>query len=185
MVGYAGNVNMMGCMQAAEGLAGGALIGTDANGLMAPQISLNAQKANSKTAALKPTFRNFMCNYYDKTLSPAANAIGSTTDDYSLREYIRGGTTDILRAKNDYLVHNVPMSTLLKQPNYEQYYGLAPWHAMNYAIWWYNDNRGSHHPCTMHYEPESTSYVHRYPSLVSGQLTSNDVKLWNPIEQPN
>lgn len=185
MVGYAGNVNMMGCMQAAEGLAGGALIGTDANGLLSPQIKLSAQKVNSKTAALKPTFRNFMCNYYDKTLSPAANAIGSTTDDYSLREYIRGGTTDILRAKNDYLVHNVPMSTLLKQSNYEQYYGLAPWHAMNYAIWWYNANRGSHHPCTMHYEPGSTSYVHRYPSLVPGQQTSNDVKSWNPIEQPN
>ena len=143
------------------------------------------QKKSEKTAALKPSFLNFMCNYYDKTLSPSANAIGSTADDYSLLEYVRGSSTDILCAKNDYRAHNVPMYSLLHLGNYENYYGLAPWHAMNYAIWWYNANRGSHHPCTMHYAAESTTYVHRYPNLVEGQLSANDVKDWNPIEQPN
>lgn len=185
LVGTAGSINMLGCMQAAKDITGGALVGTDNEGTLKPQIKLSVQKANSQVAAQRPAFRNFMCNYYDKQIAPAANAVGNTTDDYSLLEYIRGGTTDILRAKNDYLVHNVPMATLLKQANYEQYYGLAPYHAMNYAIWWYNANRGSHHPCTMHYAAESTTYVHRYPNLVEGQLSANDVKDWNPIEQPN
>lgn len=182
LVGTAANVNMFGCMQAAEGISGGALIGNDA---FSPQISLAAQKSDSKLAGAKPTFSTFMCNYYDTTLSPDAYAVGSVADDYSLLEYIRGSSTDILRAKNDYLVNGVSMSLLLAQTNYQQYYGLAPWHAMNYAIYWYNTNRGSKHPCTMHYESNIVGYKHQYPTLETGQWTYDDVKAWNPVEQTN
>ena len=185
LVGSAANVNMFGCMQAAEGISGGALIGTDVNGAFSPQISLSAQKSDSKLAGAKPTFSTFMCNYYDTTLSPGAHAVGSVADDYSLLEYIRGGSTDILRAKNDYLVNGVSMSLLLSQANYQQYYGLAPWHAMNYAIYWYNTNRGSKHPCTMHYESNDVGYQHRYPTLETGKQTYNEVEKWNPVEQTN
>ena len=185
LVGSAANVNMFGCMQAAEGISGGALIGNDVNDAFSPQISLAAQKSDSKLAGAKPTFSTFMCNYYDTTLSPGAHAVGSVADDYSLLEYIRGGSTDILRAKNDYLVNGVSMSLLLSQANFQQYYGLAPWHAMNYAIYWYNANRGSKHPCTMHYESNTVGYQHRYPTLETGKWTYNDVKDWNPVEQTN
>ena len=185
LVGTAANVNMFGCMQAAEGISGGALIGNDVNGSFTPQISLSAQKNNSKSPSSRPAFRTFMCNYYDTTMSPSANAVGAIADDYSLLEYIRGSSTDILRAKNDYLVNGVSMSLLLSQANYQQYYGLAPWHAMNYAIYWYNTNRGSKHPCTMHYELNTVGYQHRYPTLMSGNPTYEEVKDWNPVEQTN
>ena len=185
LVGTAANVNMFGCMQAAEGISGGALIGNDVKGSFTPQISLSEQKNNSKSASSRPAFRTFMCNYYDTTMSPSANAVGAIADDYSLLEYIRGSSTDILRAKNDYLVNGVSMSLLLSQANYQQYYGLAPWHAMNYAIYWYNTNRGSKHPCTMHYESNTVGYQHRYPTLMSGNPTYEEVKDWNPVEQTN
>ncbi len=185
LVGTAADVNMFGCMQAAEGISGGALIGNDVNGSFTPQISLSAQKNNSKSASSRPAFRTFMCNYYDTTMSPSAHAVGETADDYSLLEYIRGSSTDILRAKNDYLVNGVPMSLLLAQANYQQYYGLAPWHAMNYAIYWYNANRGSKHPCKMLYESNTVGYKHQYPTLISGNSTYEYVKDWNPVEQAN
>lgn len=185
LVGSASKVNMFGCMQAAEGITGGALIGTDVNGAFVPQIKLSKQKTNTSLANSKPSFSTFMCNYYDTSLSPNAHAVGSTSDDYSLLEYIRGSTTDILRAKNDYLLNGVSMSLLLAQSNYYIYYGLAPWHAMNYAIYWYNTNRGSKHPCTMHYESNTVGYKHQYPVLVSGKQTASEVGGWNPIEQTN
>ncbi len=185
LVGSASHVNMFGCMQAAEGITGGALIGTDVNGSLTPQIRLSHQKTNSSVASQKPAFRTFMCNYYDTTMSPSAHAVGETADDYSLLEYIRGSSTDILRAKNDYLVNGVSMSLLLAQTNYQQYYGLAPWHAMNYAIYWYNTNRGSKHPCTMHYESNTVGYKHQYPTLMRGNPTYEEVKAWNPVEQTN
>lgn len=187
LVGSASHVNMFGCMQAAEGITGGALIGTDVNGAFSPQIRLSNQMTHSSIASQKPSFRTFMCNYYDTTLASGTNAVGNTADDYSLLEYIRGSSTDILRARNDFLV-DVPMSTLLKQTNYKQYYGLAPWHAMNYAIWWYNEYRGTKHPCTMHYKSNKVGYQHRYPTLEhleQGKLTAAEVKDWNPTEQTN
>ncbi len=185
LVGEAERVNMFGCMQAARGITGGALIGTDLDGLIKPQIKMSKQKSNPKLAVKKPAFSNFMCNFYDTELSPGAVAVGGATDDYSLLEYIRGRQTDILRAKNDYLTTGVPMQTLILLANYQDYYGLAPWHAMNYAIWWYNANRGSNHPCTMQFRANDVGYKHQYPTLVSGQLTAEQVKAWNPVEQPN
>lgn len=185
LVGTASDVNMFGCMQAAQGIAGGALIGTDANEtpIFKPQIKLSVQKSKGNTS-VRPTFKNFMCNFYDTELSPAANAVGSTPDDYSLLEYIRGRNTDILRAKNDFLTPNVPMFTLINLGDWKNYYGLAPWHAMNYAIYWYNSNRGSVHPCNMQFESNTVGYNHRYPTLIPGKPTA-EAEQWNPLEQPN
>lgn len=190
LVGTASDLNMYGCMQAAHGLGtGGALIGTDNNNpkVFKPQVSINAQKAGTATG--KPSFRNFMCNYYDVTLSPSAHAVGNTSDDYSLLEYIRGSSTDILRAKNDLILEDVPMKTILSKSDYKIYYGLAPWRAMNYAIYWYNKNRGEKHPCNVHFEANSVGYNHRYPVLLplspSAKYGEDLVKNWNPIEQPN
>lgn len=190
LVGTASDMNMFGCMQVAQGLgSGGALIGTDANNpkVFKPQYSLNAQKTGVSVNA-RPSFNNFMCNYYDKTLSAGAHAVGPTADDYSLREYIRGSTTDILCAKNDLLLEDVPMSTILSR-NYSIYYGLAPWRAMNYAIYWYNKNRGSKHLCNVHFESNSVGYNHRYPTLESQdpllKYGDTTVTSWNPTEQPN
>lgn len=195
LVGTASNLNMFGCMQAAEGLtyASGALIGVDANvpAVFVPQISLAGQKAGVNVKS-KPSFRNFIGNYYDKELSPATCAVGGTSDDYSLLEYIRGSRTDILRAKNDYLTTNVTMAQLLKQSNYTNYYGLAPWKVMNYSIYWYNKNRVTsqiNHPCSVHYENNTTGYSHRYPVWTDASPESrygeSVVSGWNPVEQSN
>lgn len=195
LVGSALNMNMFGCMQAARGLSSesGALIGVDANNpkVFTPQISLVGQKLGTNVKA-KPSFRNFIANYYDKELSKDAKAVGSTSDNYSLLEYIRGSKTFILCAKNDFLTTDVPMETLLKQSNYTNYYGLAPWRAMNYAIYWYNKNRVTsqiNHPCTMHFENDLTGYVHRYPVLMNQKpeekYTVTEVEGWNPVSQTN
>ena len=185
LVSSASDVNMFGCMQAAAGLGSqGALVGTDVKSSLKPQVKLSTQKSTGNCST-KPSFRNFMCNYYDCTLSPSATAVGGESDDYSLLEYIRGATTDIMMARNDFLTRDVPMATLIKQSNYKQYYGLAPWHAMNYAIWWYNYNRGSKHPCKMKFVYDASGYKHRYPVLVPGDLASSEVSAWNPVEQPN
>lgn len=184
LVGSASNVNMFGCMQAAHGITGGALVGN--NGAFTPQVTLSAQKAGSTAL---PTFQKFIANYYDKEISPSANAVGTTTDNYSLQEYIRGSRTDILRAKNDYLTSKVSIKQLLARSDYANYYGLAPWRAMNYAIYWYNTYRGEKHPCTMHFENNTTGYAHHYPVLLSGtpdsKYTSATVVKWNPVEQTN
>lgn len=193
LVGEASNLNMFGCMQAAHGLtsSGGALIGEDKNTspVFKPQYKLSAQKTGTNVNS-KPTFRNFIANYYDKELSPNANAVGNVADDYSLLEYIRGSKTDILRAKNDYLTTDVTMKQLLALSNYTNYYGLAPWRAMNYAIFWYNVNRVTdqiHHPCTMHFENNTSGYIHQYPVLVDGDVKTKytEVTGWNPVAQTN
>lgn len=194
LVGTASNLNMFGCMQAARGITGGALIGADANSptVFKPQYSLSLQKNPGTNVNAKPSFRDFIGNYYDKGLSPDAKAVGNTNDDYSLREYIRGSTTDILRAKNDFLTTEVTMKQLLAQSNYQIYYGLAPWHVMNYAIYWYNKNRVTtqiNHPCIVHYENNSIGYAHQYPVLKDQDPATTygegKVSGWNPVEQTN
>jgi len=184
LVGEASDVNMFGCMQAAHGISGGALVGN--NGAFTPQVTLSAQK-NGSTAL--PSFQKFIANYYDKEIAPSANAVGSTADNYSLQEYIRGSRTDILRAKNDYLTSKVSVKQLLARSDYANYYGLAPWHAMNYAIYWYNSYRGEKHPCTMHFENNTTGYAHHYPVLLSGTPDATyggvTVVSWNPVTQTN
>ncbi|MCQ2146133.1 MAG: hypothetical protein MJZ16_01310 [Bacteroidales bacterium] len=193
LVGTSDRLNMFGCMQASSGLtaSSGALLGAYADPedrFFDPQIKMSEQKARNNFTA-KPAFVKFMCNYYDKSLSASTSAVGGIADDYSLLEYIRGSKTEILRAKNDYLTERVPMDVLLSRSDAADYYGLAPWHAMNYAIYKYNASWGANHPCNAHYEANTTGYSHRYPSLEStapGEFyESGDINAWNPLKQPN
>lgn len=189
LVGTASDLYMMGCMQAAEGISGGALLGGYAQGarsFFAPQLKFSEQKT-AKNFSAKPEMRRFVCNYYDTTLSPSAKAVSTTSDDYSLLEYIRGAGSHVLRAKNDYLMDDVPMAALAERSDLKDLYGLAPWKAMNFAIQLYNDNWGLNQICQMHYESNSIGYNHRYPTLVA--LSPADAGLntsaWNPLDQPN
>lgn len=183
LVGEADNLYMYGSMQAAEGISGGALLG----GYAASKTWNFFTPQSSK----KVSWGRFMCNYYDKQLSPGAHAVGSITDAYKQLEYIRGSQSYILRAKNDNLISDeVPWDKLSANLK-EAYYGLAPWKAMNYAIKRYNDSYGSTHKCTMHYEYNTIGYNHQYPVLKPGQCgtasdpTGLDYNKINPIEQNN
>lgn len=160
LVGTADNLYMYGCMQTSEGISGGALLGDyapGANAFFAPQTSR------------KPSWGKFMCNYYDTQVSPAAHAVGNYSYNYHRLEYIRGTRTYIMKAKNDMLLGNDIVWEDLSDTQMTASYGLAPWKAMNYAIYMYNQVYGSTHKCTMHYESNTIGYDHRYPVLVPGQ----------------
>jgi len=181
LVGTADKLSMYGNMMAASGLASGtgALLGSYPTGsaaYFAPQT------------AKKLSWSAFMVNYYDKTLSENTHAVGAVIDNYRPQEYIRGAESHILKAKNDNLLaDDVPWEKLVEKGNdlmLEGYYGLAPWKAMNYAIWKYNKDLAGSHTCDMHYENSSTGYVHRYPVLVSGG-PDNNYEAWNVLEQNN
>lgn len=145
LVGTADNLTMLGCMQAADGIANGtgALVG------------------NSSVK-----FGKFMYNYYDVELSPGTNAVGTTTDKYDYDDYIRGAKSHILKAKNDYMIGaDVDISKLNANMKKEMY-GMAPWKAMNLGIVEYNGTTiGAVYPCNLRYEQSAVGYIHRYPIL--------------------
>lgn len=202
LVGASGNLYMQGNMQAAYGIpsGSGALLGEylDYSSPYAkpedrstwrffnPQISFDYNNM-SATLKGKPSWGRFMCNYYDTELSAGTNAIANIQDKYSSLEYIRGRKSYILKAKNDNLLRGEFTFNDLK--NVDQrlaYYGLAPWKAMNYAIYRYNLTQNSStnpHKCSAHYENNSTGYIHRYPVLLPGEPTSDQYA--NPLEQKN
>ena len=178
LVGSADNLTMLGCMQAASGIpsGSGALLGAYASGaksnFFAPQ-----SKSNMK-------WGTFMCNYYDIEKSPATNAVGAFTDAYLPQQYIRGSKSHILKAKNDYLIGDGVDYDKLSANMKKEMYGLAPWKAMNYAIWKYNQSDiGKKYPCTMKYQTSSVGYTHLYPILVTGAPAEN--ASWNPLIQNN
>ena len=176
LVGKADNLTMLGCMQAAAGIPQntGALLGAYAGTtkFFAPQSRNNV------------TWGSFMCNYYDIEKSPKTNAVGNITDSYPYQQYIRGRKSHILKAKNDYLIdNNVDYYTLPDNMKPEMY-GLAPWKAMNYAIWKYNSSTiGTKYPCQMHYQSSTVGYTHLYPTLEAGVPAVEDS--WNPLIQNN
>lgn len=197
LVGTADNLYMMGCMQAAAGIAAhtGALLGSYAdsnNKFFTPQISLATQK-KSMGMLKKPEWERFHCNFYDTELSSGTNAVGNIIDDYSALEYIRGRRSGILKAKNDQLLpDNVPFGSLKENTNqFNEFYGLAPWKAMNYAIYQYNTRDvAKDHKCNAHYIINNVGYKHLYPELVSGEAktgdsTGLDYTKIDPTEQNN
>jgi len=184
LVGQADNLFMYGCMQVASGITTGALLHAYANDAESAFFAPQASKSIS--------WGRFMCNYYDKTLSPSAHAVATTTDAYHRLEYIRGAKSFVLKAKNDNLLSkDVNWEKITDANQKEGFYGLAPWKAMNYAIKRYNDTYGSTHKCTMHYESNTIGYDNIYPQLKSGQCgttsdpTGLDYTKINPIEQNN
>ena len=176
LVGSADNLTMLGCMQAAAGIPAktGALLGAYAGttSFFAPQ---------SKNSV---TWGTFMCNYYDIEKSPNTHAVGSITDSYPYQQYIRGSKSHILKAKNDYLIGDNTDYYKLNDNMKAEMYGLAPWKAMNYAIWKYNSSAiGAKYPCQMHYQSSSVGYTHLYPTLETGAPTVESN--WNPLIQNN
>lgn len=202
LVGETGYMYMLGCMQAAEGIpSGGALVGSHlAYTSESYWKFLESQIAFSYTDGKftgKPSWSRFMCNYYDTELSPGTKAVGDLftsndatsknyiRNDYSPLEYVRGSKSFILKAKNDNLLKGEVTYNALKDENQRRaYYGLAPWKAMNYAIFRFNQTSvGTTHKCTAHYENNSTGYVHRYPELLINEPTAEQYA--NPLDQKN
>ena len=178
LVGSADNLTMLGCMQAAAGIAenSGALLGVYAAGA---KSNFFAPQAKSSL-----TWGTFMCNYYDVEKSPSTHAVGSTADAYLPQQYIRGSKSHILKAKNDYLLGASDDYDKLNANMKQAIYGLAPWKAMNYAIAKYNESKtGKAYPCQMHYQASETGYSHLYPALVSGAPTLDEKA--NPLKQNN
>lgn len=185
LVGTADNLTMYGCMHACSNITSGALLGSYATGntFFAPQTTRILQ------------WGRFMCNYYQHNFDQATNAVGSIADNYRPQEYIRGARQHILRAKNDNLLgDDVPFDKLSAMQK-EEFYGLAPWKAMNYAIYQYNQmsvawaseyhSFPESHQCHMAYTVDNVGYAHRYPILVAcpdgddgkpGVPTNQDVK---------
>ena len=176
MVGTADNLSMYGNMMAASGITGGALLGAYASGssaFLAPQT------------AKKLTWGRFMVNYYDKTLSENTHAVASVPDAYRPQEYIRGAQSYVLKAVNNNLLSDdVPYDKLTSELMKEGFYGLAPWKAMNYAIFKYNQSQvGQAHPCNAHFENDPNGYAHKYPCLVKD--APGDYSAYNVLEQNN
>lgn len=179
MVGKADNLTMYGNMMAASGLAGGtgALLGSYAD----PSDAFLASQGVGEP--LK--WGRFMVNYYDVTLSPGTHAVSTIVDNYQQQEYIRGAKSYVLKAKNDNLLaDDMPFSKLTTETMRQGFYGLAPWKAMNYAIWKYNSSDfGKKYPCAGHYVNNNVGYAHTYPQLVSGAPADDGNA--NVLEQNN
>lgn len=179
LVGTASNLTMYGCMHASANITGAALLGSYASNatthFFAPQ-----------TAKVLDWGR-FMCNYYRHDYNQATCAVGATPDAYRPQEYIRGARQHILRAKNDNLLGDEIPYDKLSDMRKEEFYGLAPWKAMNYAIFRYNQTPVAlaseyhsfpeSHQCHMFYQVDPVGYAHLYPQLVPctepGGLPSN------------
>lgn len=162
------DLHMWGCMQTSAGISGGALVATYATNL-APQDPNDLK------------WSRFMCNYYDVTESPRANAVGSVTDTYAVQEYIRGSRTYILCAVND---NKLPADAYQNLPDdrKKDIYGLAPWKVMNYGIHQYNSVAGKA-PCNAHYEAITAGYSHLYPLLKANKPT--DKQYEDVLKQSN
>lgn len=170
LVGTADNLTMYGCMHASSNITGGSLLSNYAtsNTFFAPQTGKLLQ------------WGRFMCNYYQHNFDQATNAVSGITDNYRPQEYIRGARQHILRAKNDNLLDDDMPFDKLSAMQREEFYGLAPWKAMNYAIYQYNQmsvakaseyhSFPESHQCHMMYKVDDVGYAHRYPLLVSCPL---------------
>ncbi len=192
LVGTASDLRMYGCMRTAANISGAALLGSYAEGsteFFAPQISF-ADQLEKKNYSKKPTWGQFMCNYYNKDEHEDcknAVAVASTADDYSMLEYIRGRQSRILRALNDNMLNRETPYDLLTQRQIEEFYGLAPWKAMTYAIYKYNkDDKGKDYPCMVHYKVKAlgNGYDHTYPQMLDGK-PGDDAAAWDVLKQPN
>lgn len=179
LVGTANNLTMYGCMHASSNITGAALLGSYAAGSQ-------SRFFDPQNAATVVKWGQFMCNYYQKSPDQATRAVATTADNYRAQEYIRGARQHILRAKNDNLVDDDVPYEKLSDNQKAEFYGLAPWKAMNYAIYQYNQTsvaKGSEysskpesHLCHMIYKVDDVGYAHRYPVLAEGTPTNEGVK---------
>lgn len=205
LVGTASDLRMYGCMRTSSNLTAAslsekspALLGAYAdnnNQFFAPQISFSAQLA-SKNYSKRADWGRFMCNYYNKDEhEDCKNAVAVSTiaDDYSMLEYIRGRQSRILRALNDNMLSRETPYDLLDQRRLEEFYGLAPWKAMTYAIYKYNkDDKGKDYPCMVYYKVKAlgNGYDHTYPQMLNGKpgtagTGTENVANWDVLQQAN
>lgn len=198
LVGTASDLRMYGCMRTAANISDAALLGAyadDGNRFFAPQISFSAQLA-SKNYSKKADWGRFMCNYYNKDEHEDckdAKAVSTIADDYSMLEYIRGRQSRILRALNDNMLSRETPYDLLDQRRLEEFYGLAPWKAMTYAIYKYNtDDKGKDYPCMVYYKVKAlgNGYDHTYPQMMNGKpgtagTGTENVANWDVLQQAN
>ena len=178
LVGEADNLTMLGCMQTAAGIpsGSGALLGAYGTGSKSDFFAPQSKKGI--------VWGTFMCNYYDTEKSPGTNAVGTVKDDYGPQQYIRGGKSHILKAKNNYLLGSNTDYNSLSANMKKEIYGLAPWRAMNYAIARYNSGSvGSKYPCNMQYSTSEVGYAHLYPVLITGAPALDES--CNPLLQNN
>ena len=165
LVGTASNLYMYGCMETGSGLTSG-------------KGALLSGYASGSTAFFAPlsslTWGRFMCNYYDTQRSTGVNAVGTSSVTYLPQQYIRGAHSHVLKAKVDNLLSSDVNYNSLTSRQKEEMYGLAPWKAMNYAIYKYNTSViGQSYPCNMQYNAgASLIYDNRYPQLSSGAPNS-------------
>lgn len=174
MVNSADNLFMFGCMETGKGITAGALLGaySGTSKFFAPQVD-------------EVKFNRFMCNYYDIEKSPSAHAVSTITDDYQPQQYIRGAKSHVLKAKTDNLLSDKLYYNKLTALQKQEFYGIAPWKAMNYAIYQYNAIKGlpDAAKCNMHYSVSSTGYQHLYPQLSKGVPTEENN--WDVTQQNN
>ena len=92
------------------------------------------------------------------------------------KQYIRGVPTDIMCAKTDFLIDAQTKWSSLSPLQRIEIYGVAPWKAMNYAIYRYNrgiSSSDTNNLCNMHYEVNGTGFNNRYPELKKGTPTED------------
>lgn len=169
LVETASNMTMYGCMHASSNITGAALLGGYATGVT-PYLEPQGEK-------VKLEWSRFMCNFYQKSPEQKTTAIGTATNKYRPQEYIRGARQHILRAKHDNMIADDTPYDKLNDRQKEEFYGLAPWKAMNYAIFQYNQTTPARvseyhyhqesHQCHMNYTVDNVGYAHLYPQLVA------------------
>lgn len=198
LVGEANNLTMLGCMYTADNRDGAALLGAYASCKETEFL-----KPMSKTDLKKGTWGNFMCNYFIKQPKGTTNtnhAVGGKADyNYYVIQYIRGANNNVLKAKVDNLLGDDIDFSKLGAKMQEEYYGIAPWKAMNYAIAKYNEMvAGLHeysylseeHRCLSMYSVNNIGFQNLYPQLISvtdptEPLNVDDSGLLNPLKQNN
>lgn len=186
---------MLGCMQAAKGIASGtAALATENTASEADEFIFQLPQYMGLDSV---GTSNVMCNYYDIELSPGAKAfkdksgtiLPAGTDKkgdavpFHRLQYIRGAETHILRAANNYLVDAKTIWKDLSAVEKREYYGVAPWRAMNWAIDFYNSMSSNENKCDMHYENSTIGYKHRYPVLKENAPTED--QFMNVLDQFN
>ncbi len=160
LVGSADNLLMYGCMQTLPGLEGGALLGVYATGAKEFFKPLE-----------KPKWGGLMCSYYDISRSPQARPVGGKDYTYLPQQYVRGLRTTSMCALKDFLLERPGHYDHLTADQKIEFYGLAPWKAMNAAIYAFNQTAlGQLTPCPVQFEMDAV-YTNRYPRLKAGKPT--------------
>lgn len=130
----------------------------------------NFKDSNGAPVATKTVPRNAKLNDIGEDVFDN----GAITNYSSIhrKQYIRGVPTDIMCAKTDFVIDAKTTWSSLSLLQRTEIYGVAPWKAMNFAIYQYNSEiANTVYQCKMHYEANSLGFDNRYPSLKSEMPT--------------